>query len=289
MNENQRRLLKIVQWFTIPCMLLIAVFSFWPYITSGNKEEAAETSRQFFRLTELLMIVPFILFAFVVYALMREFFRKQKTVDTKEALDDVLMRIEAPNNRLGTAITLLVVLGFAVLVNLLLFSPGIILEPEQLQQITITEKVIFGFFYILCHFLLIAFGRQLFKPNYLFTATTTGFQYSPAGVSSGWVLWEDVEEIRESSVLAGNNIGGPTVVPVLGIKLRSPEKYDATYNPALQKLVLAGRKFNNFQTEGVGDLILNPAHFAQRYEEVKALIESKSKQHKHGSNSRAIV
>jgi hypothetical protein len=277
MNENQQRLLKTLRWFTIPSFLLIVGFSLWPYITSGNKEEAAETSRQFFRLTELLMIVPLILFAFVVYALMREFFRKRKTVDTKEALADVLIKIEAPHNKLGTVITLLVVLGFAVLVNLLLFSPETILQPQQLEEITIAEKSIFGFFYVLCHLLLIVFVRQLFTTNYLFIATAKGFQYTPAGISSGWVLWEDIEEIRESSVLSGNNIGGPKVVPVLGIKLRLPEKYAANYNPALQKLILLGGQLNNFQTEGAGDLLMNPADFGERYEEVKALIESRKK------------
>ncbi|HLP36308.1 hypothetical protein [Lacibacter sp.] len=285
MNENQRRLLKKLQWFTIPSFLLIVGFSLWPYITSGNKEEAAETSRHFFRLTELLMIIPLIVFAFVVYALMREFFRKRKTIDTKEVLAGALIRIEAPHNKLGMAITLLVVLGFVVLVNLLLFSPETIFEPEQLGEFTIAEKLIFGFFYVICHFLLLAFGRQLFTTNYLFIATTKGFHYTPAGISSGLVLWEDIEEIRESSVLSGNNIGGPTTVPVLGIKLRYPEKYAANYNPALQKLVLLGGQLNNFQTDGVGDILLNPAHFGQRYEEVKALIESKRTHHKPGNNS----
>lgn len=285
MNETQRRLLKKLQWFTIPSFLLIVGFSFWPYLTSGNKEEAAETSRQFFRLSELLMIVPFIFFAIVVYALMREFFRQRKTIDPKDALSDALIKIEAPHNKLGVAITLLVVLGFTVLVNLLLFSPETILASEQLNNISIAEKLIFGFFYVVCHFLLIAFGRQLFTTSYLFIATTKGFQYIPSGISSGLVLWEDIEEVRESSVLSGNNIGGPTAVPVLGIKLRSPEKYASQYNPALQELILLGGKLNNFQTEGVGDLLLNPAHFGQRYEEVKALIELKHTQHKPGHNN----
>lgn len=284
MNENQRQLLKKLQWVTIPCMLLIAGIFFWPLINPGSKEKTAEISRHFFRITEFIMIIPLVIFAFVAYALIREFFSNRKADFTSEALGDVLMKIKTRQNKLGTFIALLVVLGFAVLMNLLLFSPETILEPRQLQEITIVEKLIFGFFYVICHFLLLVFCRQFFRTTSLFTATSKGFQYIPSGISSGWVLWEDIEEIRESSILSGNNIGGPVAIPVLGIKLRSPEKYTDHYNPALKKLVLLGGKLNNFQTEGVGDLLLDPALFGQRYEEVKALMESKSKLHSQRNN-----
>lgn len=285
MNENQQRLIKKLQWILIPAFILIAGFSLGPYITTGNREEADAAFRKFFLFTEMLMIIPLLFFAFVAYALMREFFRKRNTTDTKEALAEALIKIETPYNKPGIAITLLVALGFVILANLILISPETIFGSEQLNAFTITEKLIFGFFYVLCHFLFIAFGRQLFTTTYLFIATNKGFQYTAAGISSGWVLWEEIEEIRESSVLSGNNIGGPASVPVLGIKLRSPEKYAAQYNPALQKLILLGGKLNNFQTEGGGDLLLNPAHFGQRFEEVKALIKLKHTQHKHGHNS----
>ncbi len=284
MNEHQQRLIKKLQWILIPAFILIAGISFWPYLTSGSRAEADAAFRKFFLFTELLMIIPLLFCAFAAYALIREFFSKRKNTDTNQALAEALIKIKAPYNKPGIAITLLVALGFAVLANLILISPETIFGPEQLNAFTITEKLFFGFFYVLCHFLLLAFGRQLFTTTYVFIATDKGFQYTAAGISSGWVLWEDIEDIRESTVLSGNNIGGPATVPVLGIKLRSPEKYAANYNPALQKLISLAGKLNNFQTEGVGDLLLNPAHFGQRYEEVKALIKLKQTQHKHSHN-----
>lgn len=278
MNENQRRLLKKLQWFTIPFMILVVAFSLWPQFTTGNKVEAAESARQFFQWAELLVLVPVLICAFVVYALMREFFRKKKKEDSNEAASaDVLLKMKAPGNKSAIFLVSLVTLGFVVLMNLLLFQPQTILEDYQLEAVTFGEKCIFGFFYVLCHFLLIAFIRQLFSNSYLFIATAKGFQYTPAGISSGWVLWEDIEEVRETSVLYGSNVAGPTTVPVLGIKLRYPENYIQNFNPALQKLLTAAGQLNNFQTEGTGDLLLNPADFGNRYEEVKALIKSKSK------------
>jgi hypothetical protein len=278
MNENQRRLLIKLQWFTIPFMILVVAFSIWPHFSTGNKVEAAESARQFFQWAELLILIPFLICVFVAYAFMREFFRKIKTDETNQAASaDVLLKMKALGNKPAIFLVSLATLGFVVLMNLLLFKPQTILEDYQLEAVTLGEKCFFGFFYILCHFLLIVFIRQLFSNSYLFIATVKGFKYTPAGISSGWVFWEDIEEVREASVLFGNSVAGPTTVLVLGIKLRYPENYIQNYNPALQTLLTAAGQLNNYQTEGAGDLLLNPADFGNRYEEVKALIKMKSK------------
>ena len=59
MNENQQRLIKKLQWILIPAFILIAGFSFGPYITTGNREEADAAFRKFFLFTEMLMIIPY--------------------------------------------------------------------------------------------------------------------------------------------------------------------------------------------------------------------------------------
>jgi hypothetical protein len=284
MNENQRSLIRKIQRYTIPVMILVIVYALWPHITPGNKEEAAAASRQFFKWAELLVLIPFLVCAVAVFALMREFFSKRKKEEWNDAADaNLLLQIEAPHQLAGKIIAFLLVLFFAAFMNLLLFAPNRILEQSRVEEITWFEKGIFFFFYILVHFLVIAFGRQLLSRHPLFIATTRGFQYTPAGISTGWVLWEDIEEIRESSVLYGNQIGGPTTIPALGIKFRYPEKYAAMYNPTLQKLAGLASKLHNYQTEGVGDLLLNPADFGKRYEEVKTLMEAQIKLHQKGN------
>jgi hypothetical protein len=95
------------------------------------------------------------------------------------------------------------IMGFSALVNTMLFVPEILFEKDQIARFTIFEKIIFGFFYLITHFLVIVFGQRLFKgmPP-IFIATEKGFSYEPAGISTGWVLWEDVAEVkRKRSVL----------------------------------------------------------------------------------------
>jgi uncharacterized alpha/beta hydrolase family protein len=63
-------------------------------------------------------------------------------------------------------------------------------------------------------------------------------------------------------------------MPVLGIKLIDPETYNAkAFVPLLRKLVNVGQKFNNYQTEGVGDILIRPEDLGTNYDQVKALFE----------------
>lgn len=65
-------------------------------------------------------------------------------------------------------------------------------------------------------------------------------------MGSGWILWEDIAEVRESEVLYGSSVNN-------------------------------GQKFHNYQTEGVGDILLRPSDFGDQYENVLALFKSKVK------------
>jgi hypothetical protein len=79
----------------------------------------------------------------------------------------------------------------------------------------------------------------------LFIATEKGFYYEPAGIGSGWILWEDIAEVS------------------------------ASYAPLLQQVVKFGQKFNNYQTEGAGDILLRPSDFGDQYEKVFALFKTR--------------
>lgn len=138
-------------------------------------------------------------------------------------------------------------MGFSALVNTMFFAPEILFEKDQIARFSIFEKILFGFFYLITHFLVIVFGQRLFKgmPP-LFIATEKGFYYEPAGIGSGWILWEDIAEVSESEVLFGSGVNN-------------------------------GPKLHNYQTEGVSDILLRPSDFGNQYDEVLALFKSKVK------------
>ncbi|MFY7901040.1 MAG: hypothetical protein ACOVNY_12705 [Chitinophagaceae bacterium] len=221
------------------------------------------------------MLIPFVICGYVVYALIREFFRNKPSNNSDAACAEKILKIKENKNLLRSLILFIAIICFAAFVNMLLFKPDIILDVRQLEDITFVEKLIFGFFYIVCHFLVIVFFRQLFSNSNLFVATTKGFIYTPAGISTGWILWEEVVAVQETNILFGSSIAGPTTVPVLGLKLRNPEAYIQQYNPALQQILTKANALNNFQTEGVRDLFLKPSDFGNDYQKVKDLITFK--------------
>lgn len=134
-----------------------------------------------------IVLVVFAIVSIGVMALMQQYFTKElfKPKETLGAVDvsaaanaKLLLKIDAPNHLGGHLILFLTIMGFSVLVNTMLFAPEILFEKDQIARFTIFEKIIFGFFYLITHFLVIVFGQRLFKgmPP-LFIATEKGFYY----------------------------------------------------------------------------------------------------------------
>lgn len=283
MTENQKKIIRKLQWIFYPVALLLMIDFILKFIGQSPVEGTEKSNALFEMIDSVIMIVVFVVVSVGVLALMQHFFTKGLTGprDTKDAANaKLLMKIEVNNQLARNLIVFMGALGFSVMLNLILFKPLFILEQKQIDRFELFEKIIFGFFYIIAHFLLLVFGLRLFKgmPP-VFIATEKGFCYEPAGVSSGWILWEDIVEVRESSVLYGSGVNnGPTLMPVLGIKLMNPEEYNAAaFAPLLQWVVSLGQQLNNYQTEGVGDILLRPSDFGNEYEKVIALFKQKSK------------
>lgn len=283
MTENQKKIIKKMQWIAYPVALLLFIDFIIKFLNPSSSEANQNSNQLFELLDKTFMITVFVIVSVAVIALMQQFFTKEiiKSKKTQEAATArLLMKIEIPNQLAGNLVFFVVALGFSVLVNMMLFAPQTIFEQEQMNGFGIGEKIAFGFFYVIAHFLVIVFGLRLLKgmPP-VFIATEKGFCYEPAGISTGWVLWNDITEVRESTVLQGSTTySGPRLLPVLGIKLINPEAYNAAaYAPLLQRVVKMGQQFNNYQTEGVGDILLNPTDFGKNYETVLALFKEKSK------------
>lgn len=107
-----------------------------------------------------------------------------------------------------------------------------------------------------------------------FVLTPRGFLYAPGGVSPGFVRWEDVTGLRETEIVSGRGRQSPQLERVLAIGLRDPSKYRARYNPMLGLLVRLGGQLHAAQTEGPADLLINPADFGPRYDEIRARMEA---------------
>ena len=282
MTGNQKKIVRTLQWIFYPLVALLLI----DFILRFTSRSPVDTNREIDQLLELIdkviMIIVFVVMGFVALALIQQFFTKQPqtTRDTQDAANaKLLLKIEKPHQTAGNAILLIIALAFSALLNMLLFLPLTLMEQEELDRFGLSEKIAFGFFYVLAHFLVIVFGQRLVKGKPpVFVATEKGFSYEPAGISTGWILWQDIQEVRESSVLFGSGVNnGPVLMPVLGIKLINPEDYNtAVYAPLLQRIVNWGQQFNNYQTEGVGDILLRPQDFGNEYEKVRNLIKEKS-------------
>jgi hypothetical protein len=283
MTENQKKIIKKLQWIFYPVMLLLIIDFFIKFFNHAPLETNQKSNQVLEWIDKGIVIVVFVIVSVGVIALMQQFFTKEivKHKNTQdEANAKLLMKIEAPYQLPGHLILLIVALGFSVMLNIMMFSPQLIFEQEQLDGFKVSDKIAFGFFYMIAHFLVIVFGLRLFKgmPP-VFIATEKGFCYEPVGSSTGWILWNDIAEVRESTVLQGSTIyNGQGLMPVLGIKLINPEEYNAAaYAPLLQRVVKMGQQLNNYQTEGVGDILLRPSDFGKKYETVLALFKEKSK------------
>lgn len=230
---------------------------------------------------QIFMVLVFGVMGFVVIALIQQYFLKKNMLNdyaNDAPFSKELMRIEAPKQLGGYLIAFMGIIAFSVFENILVFAPGLVFEPQQIEEFQLFEKFIFGFFYVITHFLVYVFGQRLFKgmPP-IFKATEKGFCYEPAGISSGWILWKDVKEAAETTILSGSGgKTGPRLEPVFGIKLKNPEEYRTQYAPMLQQIMKLGQKFHNFQTKGVGDILLRPSDFGDQYDKVVALFEAKT-------------
>ena len=136
------------------------------------------------------------------------------------------------------------------LINSILFQPDFITPDLDLTDISLGKKLIFGFFYLVAHFLLIVFFIRLLQHSSFFIATEDGFFYEPAGVFVGFILWKDIAAIRENRLLAAQNSSfGPTTIPALVLSLKEPQKYNRHYNFILRKIAELSSKFLRYQTQ----------------------------------------
>jgi hypothetical protein len=131
-------------------------------------------------------------------------------------------------------------------------------------------QVVAGLFVLIWAVLLLGFLSMAIRRAPWFVLTPRGFLYAPGGMSPGFVRWEDVTGLRETEVVSGRGRDSTQVERVLAVGLRDPSKYRARYNPMLAALVRMGGALYRTQTGGAADILIDPSHFGDRYDAIRA-------------------
>ena len=282
MNDSQKTLLRKLRRIIYPLILLTLVDVGIRFYTSAPEESDSSLSTFLFWVNALISLAVLLLVIFLLLSLGQQYFTKgpAKPDDSLPAAQaELLLKIVPGNQTLGNVLLLLVAMGFAAALNVLLFDPQQLLDADQLERVGNFEKILFGLFYLIPHFLLIVFGMRLLKgvPP-VFIATKLGFCYQSSGVGTGWILWSEVALAKESSIIRASSSMGPIEEIVWGVRLHDPNKLlQQQYAPLLQRYLQLAQPISNFQTEGVGDIIMAPSDFGKSYDVVKALFQKYAK------------
>jgi hypothetical protein len=109
--------------------------------------------------------------------------------------------------------------------------------------------------------------KMLIKNPAVLKINADGFEYNPGGVSSGWVQWSNVEELKYVDVRSVHgNVNGVNLETVFSVKLKDNTSYLKQYNFTIRDLMQTTRKM--YDT----DILFSLSSFGKRLDEVVALM-----------------
>lgn len=177
--------------------------------------------------------------------------------------------LQTPRRALWVVIAILV-MGAATAVWWYLTGPERGAGFTPFTDWDVQTKVIVGVFVLIWNVLMLGFVPMAIRGRPWFVLTPRGFLYAPGGMSPGFVRWEDVTSLRETEVVTAQARGKAKASRALAVGLRDPSKYSARYTPMLGALVRFAGKFYAAQTDGPADILIDPAGFGDRYDEILA-------------------
>lgn len=274
MNKRQLKILAVFQWVFYP-MAAVMLLAFLADVFGGYRYWTEAVWGSVDRAVDPFAIIVLGIFFIVLAALIWQFILIEfSRVRQQRKLGKPLIEIYPP--RLATRFILpLLALLFALGLNAIVLVPGTAdLDPAGWELEPLMALV---FFYIVAHFLLIAFTLRAFRNLPVFVATDEGFIYEPGDVSPGLIRWSDISEGAEAALLTSgsSNIGGPRTGLTIVLSLKDPDTIFSAYNPLLRGINTLATRVIKYQSGGVGDIILAAEDFGARYEEVRSLIRSK--------------
>lgn len=130
----------------------------------------------------------------------------------------------------------------AVAIRVLFFGLGELESPLKTGDWALAAGV--GVGGVVSLFLSIGFASRWLRNPPTLRIYEEGFEYSPAGVSTGLIKWSDVVELRDESVLV-SLVGTPSRRPVTAVVLRNPDDYLARIPAPLRPIFIVNRKLNS--------------------------------------------
>lgn len=174
------------------------------------------------------------------------------------------------NNRAGHVIILLATL----LLMFIVFWAFVLKDnPLQLNAGGVAIILIIGIIGSVCIFMSI---KMLVLNPDVIMLNEKGFEYNPGGISSGFMLWSNVDEIKFVDVrTTEGQLNGPIWEQTLAIKLKDTSLYRNQFNSVFKGLMGLNKKMYD------ADIFFRLSSFGTQAEEVHALmmqywIESKN-------------
>ena len=165
------------------------------------------------------------------------------------------------NSRFGHVIILLAVL---LLLSITFWAFFLKEEPVEFNEGGIFIAVIIGGIGLAVLFM--ALRAIILNPDVL-VINEKGFEYNPGGVSSGFMEWTNVAEMKFTEVRTQQGqLPGPIWERVLAIKFKDPSLYTQQFNPLMRGLMHLNKDMYD------ADMFFRLSSFGKKVNEVHELM-----------------
>jgi hypothetical protein len=135
-----------------------------------------------------------------------------------------------------------VIMAAVVLLLMYVCCWGLYLRDEAPEP-DVPAFIITVFIMVIGSVILFFVARILITQPYVLYMNEEGFSYNPGGVPSGFISWDNVEQIKAVKVkTTQGNLPGPVLETAIGIKLKNPELYKVYSNSWLRPLLRLNKK-----------------------------------------------
>lgn len=170
-----------------------------------------------------------------------------------------MQQFKIRNNRLGHVIVLLAVI---LLMSITFWAFFFKDDPVEITGVSLFIMIIIGG---IGSVVLFTSVRAIMLNPDILVINEKGFEYNPGGISSGFIEWTNVAEIKFIEVITNNyRIAG--LERVLAIKFKDPTLYNNQFNPAIRILINLNKKIYD------ADMFFRLSSFGKQAEEVNELM-----------------
>lgn len=143
-----------------------------------------------------------------------------------------MQKFKIKSNRIGHFIVVLVVL---LLIAVVIWA---LLIKEDPSNINFTGIIILTIVTVIGSVVLFMALKMIIQNPAVITIDDKGFEYNPGGVSSGFVPWSNVGEIKLVNMrTVHGNLNGVVWETALAVKLKDPALYTKQFNPFIKGLM----------------------------------------------------